>query len=290
ALTLGPVFMIGSIVVTSYVTALPLINSTVGQFPSFGSRLLGVLPFVLTFLILWLMYTVIPYRRVSWRKAAVGALIGAVLFEIVRWGFGQFVRNAQTYQQIYGVALAALPILLLWIYLSWVIVILGASIAASVSAFEYQLPAEALPEGDEFLGLLVVLKLFIDAQRLGCDVEPAVVRERAPYLHSAAIANYFEDLQRADMIRRAESGAWMLSRSVDSTDLLRVYQHSQYRLPLNPVEKVAALGLTLPAELVAVLDRVAMALGSELGTRLETAYPPSSHSTPCHPDPEGYSP
>src|ERR1700761_5153517 len=281
ALTLGPIFMAGSIAVTSYVTALPLLNDAVGQFrQSIGSRLISTLPFVLTLLILWLMYTFIPNRRVPWRKAGIGALIGAVLFEIVRWGFTLFVRNAHTYDQIYG-ALAALPILLLWIYLSWVIVILGASISASISAFDYQPPSEALPQGDEFLGLLVVLKFFVDGQRSGCDVEPEMIRARAPYLHTSAIADYFEDLQRADLIRRGESGGWLLSRSLDSADLLRVYRHSSYRLPLQPVEKVAALGLALPEELVNVLERVAQMLSSELGTRLETAYPSSPSSTPC---------
>ncbi|HEY9130557.1 MAG TPA: YihY family inner membrane protein [Dyella sp.] len=286
ALTLGPILMVGAIAVISYATALPLLNGAVGQFQDIGTRLLGTLPFVLTFLILLLMYTVIPNRRVPWRKAAIGALVGAVLFEVVRWGFTLFVRNAQTYQQIYGVALAALPILLLWIYLSWVIVILGASIAASISAFDYQKPSEALPQGDEFLGLLVVLKFFIDAQRGGCDVEPATIRAQAPYLHTTAIADYFDDLLRADLIRRSESGGWLLSRSLDSADLLRVYSHSNYRLPLRPMEKVAALGLALPDELVAVLERVAQSLAGELGTRLETAYPPSPSSKCCAIDAE----
>ena len=283
ALTLGPILMVGGIAVTSYVTALPLLNTAVGQFQSMGSRLLGVLPFVVTFTILWLMYAVIPNRHVPWRKAAIGALIGAVLFEIVRWGFALFVRNAQTYQQIYGVALAALPILLLWIYLSWVIVILGASIAASIAAFDYQPPGEALPEGEEFLGLLVVLGFFIDAQRRGCDLEPATLRARAPYLHTAAIVDYFEDLKRADLIRRGASGGWLLSRSVDSADLLRVYTHSHYRLPLRPQEKVASLGLPLPDALIALLERLSTALVSELGTRLELAYPPSPLKSTCPP-------
>ena len=286
ALTLGPILMVGAIAVTSYATALPLLNQAVGQFQSVGSRLFGTLPFVVTFLILWLMYTVIPNRHVPWRKAAIGAFIGAVLFEIVRWGFTLFVRNAQTYQQIYGVALAALPILLLWIYLSWVIVILGASIAASISAFDYQPPSEALPQGEEFLGLLVVLKFFIDAQRSGCDIEPSTIRAQAPYLHTSSIVDYFEDLRRADLIRRGESGGWLLSRSLDSTDLLRVYRHSNYRLPLQPMEKVAALGLALPEELVNVLERVAQTLSSELGTRLETAYPSSPSLVPCATDSE----
>ncbi|MFC5740600.1 YihY family inner membrane protein [Dyella tabacisoli] len=273
ALTLGPILMVGGIAVASYVTALPLLHEAVGQL-GLGRRLLGLLPFAVTFITLCLMYTVIPNRRVSRRDAAIGALLGALLFEIARWGFALFVRNAQTYQQIYG-ALAAIPIFLLWIYLSWIIVILGASIAASISAFDYQSPHEILPEGAEFLGLLVVLGHFVEAQRTGCSVDPATVRMREPYLHSASIAEYFDNLRNADLIQRGEAGGWLLSRSLDSTDLLRVYRHTNYRLPLQPEQEAAALGIQLPAELMGLLAGVGDALSVNFGTQLDHAYPPA---------------
>ncbi|KRE90971.1 ribonuclease BN [Frateuria sp. Soil773] len=273
ALTLGPILVVGGIAVTSYVTAMPLLHGAYDLGVGIGQRLLGVLPFVVTFVTLWLMYTVIPNRQVSRRDAAIGALLGAVLFEIARWGFAEFVRHANTYSQIYG-ALAAIPIFLLWIYLSWVIVILAASIAASLSAYEYHAPAATLPEGAEFLGLLVVLRHFVEAQRVGGSVDPATVRLREPYLRSASIACYFEDLQRADLIQRGEAGGWLLCRSLDSTDLLRVYNHTQYRLPLRPAEEAQALGIALPTTLLELLDAMAETLETALGTRLDRIYPP----------------
>jgi membrane protein len=270
ALTLGPVLVVGGIAVTSYVTAMPLLSA----YSQFGvwQALLSVLPFVVTFVTLWLMYDVIPNTKVSHSQAAVGALLGAVLFEIARWGFTVFVRNAQTYQQIYG-ALAAIPIFLLWIYLSWVIAILGASIAASLSAYEYHAPTTTLPEGAEFLGLLVVLRHFVEAQRKGCTVDPATIKLREPYLRSASIACYFADLQRADMIQRGESGGWLLSRSLDSTDLLRVYQHTDYRLPLRPAEEAGQLGVALPQPLINLLTEVARMLDENLGACLAETFP-----------------
>jgi membrane protein len=202
-------------------------------------------------------------------------LLGAILFEVARWGFTVFVQHAQSYHQVYGV-LASIPIFLLWIYLSWVIVILAASIAASVSAFEYHAPMRALPAGAEFLGLLVVLRHFVDAQRSGQSVDQAGIRVVEPYLHSASIANYFADLQRADLIQRAESGGWVLTRSLDSTDLLRVYRHTDYRLPLHPQEEAATLGIDLPPELLALLAELAGVLAVQLGTRLAQVYPPAA--------------
>jgi len=283
ALTLGPILVVGGLALSSYITALPMLHAAADQIAT-QSRLLNLLPFVITFVTLVLMYTMVPNRRVSWRHAAIGALLGAILFEFARWGFTEFIRNSPNYEEIYG-ALAAIPIFLLWIYLSWIIVILGASIAASISAFEYTVPHEALPEGAEFIGLLVVLQHFVDAQRLGESVDPATVRLREPYLPSSAIAAYFDDLQRADMIQRGEAGGWLLSRSLDATELLRVYRCTQYRLPLRPREQVERLGIQLPPELLSLLDNLALALDATLGARLDQLFPPTPIPAPTEDTP-----
>ena len=275
ALTLGPILIVGGIATTSYVAAFPLLHGAADQLGGLAHAALSVLPFVVTFFTLWLMYALIPNCKVSRRDAAIGALLGAVLFEIARWGFTLFVRHAQTYQQIYGV-LAAIPIFLLWIYLSWVIVILAASIAASASAYEYHAPTKTLPEGAEFLGLLVVLRHFVDAQRDGGSVDQAGVRACEPYLRSSLIADFFDDLQQAELIRRSDAGGWLLSRSLDSTDLLRVYRNNRYRLPLRPAEEAAALGVELPPPLLALLSELAALLASRLGTKLDQIYPPDA--------------
>jgi membrane protein len=271
ALTLGPVLVVGGIALTSYVTAVPMLRDA-GESLGIGQELLKAMPFVVTFFTLWLLYSAVPNRRVNKRHTAMGALLGAVLFEIARWGFTHYVRHAQNYQQIYG-ALAIIPLLLLWIYLSWVIVILCASVAASVSAFEYQKPCDAMPEGAEFLGLLVVLRHFIDAQRTGRSVDPIAIRATEPCLRSPAIVTYFEDLSRAGLIQRNEAGYWLLTRSLDTTDLLHVYRHNRYRMPLDPVEQAASAGIELPPELLSLLASVAHVLQTTLGTQLNKVYP-----------------
>ena len=199
-----------------------------------------------------------------------------MLFEFARGGFRLFVQSGHTYQQIYGKALAVLPIFLLWIYLSWVIVILGASIAASIAAFEYRPAAKALPVDAEFLGLLAVLGHFVAAQRVGRSTDPAQVQLAEPNLHSSTVAACFDVLQQAALIQRSESGGWLLSRSLDGVDLLHVYTYSGYRLPLEPAKDASALELDLPAPLLALLEELARALRETLGARLDQAYPAGS--------------
>lgn len=280
ALTLGPILVVGGIALSSYVTALPLLQGATSHIQGIGQGLLSMLPFVVTFFTLWLLYGVVPNCKVSHRDATIGALLGALLFEIVRWGFLVFVRHAQTYQQIYGAALAAIPIFLLWIYISWVIVILSASIAASISAFDFQAPRRRLPEDAEFLGLLVVLGHLIDAQRSGTSVDKASVQLSEPYLHAGLIGAYFDELEEAGMIQRSEIGGWLLCRSLDNTSLMRIYEYSRYRLPQQPVEKAAALGMVLPPPLLSLLANLAQSVATTLETRLDTVYPPVALRAP----------
>ncbi|MBD8900549.1 YihY family inner membrane protein [Rhodanobacter sp. DHG33] len=274
ALTLGPVLVGAGVAASSYLSAQPLLQgASAPASAGHGLPVLRAVPFIATFVTLWLMYTLVPNRRVSRRDATVGALVAAILFEFARWGFRLFVHGAHTYQQIYGKALAVIPIFLVWIYLSWIIVILGASIAASISAFEYEPPTEKLPEGAEFLGLMLVLGRFVDAQRRGEGVDPSLLCASEPRLRGALVTAYFDDLARAGLIQRGESGGWLLSRSLDSADLLRVYQHVNYRLPLQPAQQAEALNLPLPQELLAMLDALAADVRSTLATPLLQVFP-----------------
>lgn len=271
ALTLGPILAVGGIALASFATAVPLLQVSAGHWVSAGQRLLALLPFVATFGMLWLMFVLVPNCRVSRRNAALGAFLGALLFEVARWGFALFVRHAQNYQDIYG-ALAVIPVFLLWIYLSWVIVILAASIAASVAAFDYQRPDEVLPEGAEFLGLLVVLRHFVEAQRRGEGVEVDGLCRAESRLCGARVLAYFDELQNTGLIQRGDNG-WLLSRSLDSTDLLRLYQQGRYRLPLQPRDMARELGLHLPEALLAMLAELGAALQAGLGHTLTQIYP-----------------
>lgn len=93
--------------------------------------------------LLLLAYTTVPNTRVRLRPALAGAFIAAVLWESGKRGFGQYVEYATSYTRLYG-SLAILPLFLIWIYLTWLIVLLGLQISYFLQFEHYRrVPAPA---------------------------------------------------------------------------------------------------------------------------------------------------
>src|SRR5262249_35493091 len=150
----GPLLLVSMLALSSYVFAVPLLDAEEAE--SLKTHLLHAAPFLIQLLLLLAAYALIPHRRVYVRHAMVGALLAAGLIEIAKRAFGSYIAHS-SYEQVYG-ALAVVPVFIFWIYLSWVLVLLGASITSSLAAFDYRPPdAPRLLEGEEFRGLLRVL-------------------------------------------------------------------------------------------------------------------------------------
>lgn len=133
-LTLGPLLIAASLVLTTHLVALPFLDRTV---IGILDRITGwLLPLVFETGAALLLYTVVPNTPVRWRTALVGAVFAVILLEIAKWLFAAAMKYFfASYKIVYG-AIAVLPIFLIWIYISWLIVLLGAVVTAVLTDWQ----------------------------------------------------------------------------------------------------------------------------------------------------------
>ncbi|HET7796221.1 MAG TPA: YihY family inner membrane protein [Rhizobacter sp.] len=156
AVTLGPLLLGVSLTLTSY--ALSAGKGFVSDLPGGVTLVLNTIEFLLLSGAMASLFHYVPNTVVDWRHAWAGGVFTAVGIELAKRGIGLYLASVPTYSTVYG-AFATVPVLLIWIYLSWVIVLLGAVIAAyapslqmrvvrrpSVPGFRFQLVVGMLRE------------------------------------------------------------------------------------------------------------------------------------------------
>lgn len=163
ALTLGPLALGFSLSMTSY--ALSASRGVVGVLPGPVNALLGSADFMLLAAAMAGLFHYVPNTQVRWRHAWAGAVFVALAFELAKQGLAWYLQSVPTYSVIYG-AFATVPILLLWIYLGWVIVLLGAVIAAYAPSLQMRVVRRPATPGHRFELALQLLQPLARA-RLG---------------------------------------------------------------------------------------------------------------------------
>lgn len=124
-ITLGPLLIGASLGISAYF--LRLASAANEYLPFFSELLLNLVPILAKIVVFTLVYTQVPNTVVPLKVGLFGAVTTCVLFELLAAGFSVFVNQFSSYQLIYG-ALAAIPVLLLWIYLSWLVILFGATL------------------------------------------------------------------------------------------------------------------------------------------------------------------
>lgn len=152
--TLGPLLIGVSISVTSYLSSAT--SGVVGRVPLLGVVFYTLISILLSTGAFTLLYVAVPNRVVDWRDAAWGGLLAAIAFEIAKRLFAVFIAKFPTYTVIYG-ALAAIPIFLVWIYLCWLITLMGAVLAAALPVVKYERWWHVAAPGGSFVDAMAII-------------------------------------------------------------------------------------------------------------------------------------
>ncbi|MET0655646.1 MAG: YihY family inner membrane protein [Pseudoxanthomonas sp.] len=228
-LTLGALVAAASLAISVRFFALPMFATSGGKILQTLS--LSLAPVLIEFAAIAAIYRVVPHRTIKIRYAVAGALLATLLLEAIKWALGVYLSSFNSYQNIYG-SVAVLPILLLWIYLGWVAILLGASFASAIAAFRYQPASMRLPLGYEFYALLRLLGRFDEARSEGRGLHSDQILNLEPILTDSLAQQLLCQLGDINLLRRDEQGEWLLARDLDDMTLAELYEACQLRVPV----------------------------------------------------------
>lgn len=155
-LTLGPIMTGASLWATALVARESF--GVITQLPDLLEFTLKISPFFVSAAGFAALFAIVPNARVAPRDALIGGLLVAALLEIMKFGFAFYVSQISTYTTIYG-AFAALPVFLIWVYLSWLSVLFGAIVAANLPYFRHVRARGHAQSGDPFNDAVSTLRL-----------------------------------------------------------------------------------------------------------------------------------
>lgn len=226
-LSMGPLLVGASVLATSYLISLPMISEATST--GMGRILLAWVPSLTSGIAFTLLYWLVPNRPVRLRHAMAGGVLAAVLFEYSKQAFAWYVTTFPTYEAIYG-ALAAIPIFLLWIYLSWLVVLLGAEFTYTLGTWRQVIRHGESPAA-EVENMLCLLRKLVTAQKKG-----AAIPLRHLQSCSADAERLLVSMKKRCLVERNERGHWLMARNAHDLSLFDLYKAAGHRLPF-PGEK-----------------------------------------------------
>ncbi len=273
-MTLGPLLIGLSISVTSQ---LFMATSSMARMAPFVSGFVySFVSIALTGGAFTLLYMLVPNKFVDWRDAVWGGVVAAIAFEVAKRLFAMFVSKFPTYAVIYG-ALAALPLFLIWIYVSWMITLIGAVVTAALPVVKYERWWYQPVPGGAFVDAMAILKVLHGSAHSGDSalVSSASIRahtrfgydEMTTLLERMLAAGWVGRVQ-ADVTTRSRWGKqalesadnWVLLANVNRVRLADVYRLFVF----GGVAVDAAKALDLDDQSPMTLDTSALARQVEL--------------------------
>lgn len=222
ALTLGPLLLGASFSISAWLYAASDIASQ-ARLGGITRLLTHIAPTGLLMLTFGLMYLAVPNRRVQVADAMTGGVAAGIAFAVLRWVFSLYVVNAKSYQSIYG-AVALVPIFLFWMYVSWMVVLFGAELAAALPEWRlarHDLGGHLPPRRRLAIALTVLAALLDESRRAGKG------RSRVQLLQVVGEAEreflaVLECLCRDGYAVRTAAGRYVLGRDLTAVTLADV--------------------------------------------------------------------
>ena len=233
-LTLAPILVGASLSLTSWLVGLSM--GYAKHIPIFGVGALKILPVLFTTLAFAILFRIVPGRYVPYKHALIGGVVASVLFETMNRVFGYYISHFPTYKLVYG-AFASVPIFLMWIYLSWLTILLGAVVTASLP--HWRTPsARYLPAVEKMLDAMRVLKIMSRSLQQGVITTiPELSRELR--LGFFTLEQIMEHLASAHLVRKAEGQGWLMMRDpghIRATELLHLFVLDRNSLLIEQVD------------------------------------------------------
>jgi membrane protein len=218
-LTLAPLLVGGSLSLTSWLVGMSA--GYVKQIPKFGVGLLGIVPVLLTTVAFSLLFRVVPNRYVPLRHAVTGGAVAAVMFDFMNRTFAYYITHFPTYKLVYG-AFASIPIFLMWIYLSWLTVLLGALIAASLSHWRGDTIEDISPAAKLYFALRI-LKMMNGGLRSG-TVQTLPLLSGKLHIGFDSLEQILEKLAQANVVRKLDARGWAMIRDAEHVQVEELYR------------------------------------------------------------------
>jgi len=231
----GPVLIGASLSVSSYLVSISA--GYVHKLPFGLGVIVGVVPILLSAIAFAMLYVFVPNTNVDRRDAFVAGLIAAGAFEIAKRVFGAYVAHIPTYTAVYG-AFATLPIFLTWIYVSWLVTLLGATIASTLPIIRQGYWQRRTFPGSEFFDALGILLLLYRAR----EQAPRTVAEqeigRRLQLEADYLADLLAKLKALHLVGKLQQDRgeahWALLCDAHATTLRPLYEKLVLNLPRLP--------------------------------------------------------
>lgn len=226
--TMGPLVLGTAFIASSTVQSLSFLNRQIAGYGIDWSFWVQAVSIGITLAGFIGMYWFIPKARVPAKNAAIAGIFVAIVFELMKYLFGTVMANFTSYEAIYG-AFAALPIFLLWIFLSWNLILLGVEISYTLTIFETE---EVYPR-HPLLSLLDMLNLVYTHHLKGDAVSEQALRNVLGRKELPKWYTYINYLQDSNLITMTEDDDYVLKRDLSKMTLWDFYRTLPYPLPIK---------------------------------------------------------